>query len=52
MQKRAGLLLLTRNLMLLDRFEKRVRSRFNGNKLCIFRPDDPLIYVKILTKRI
>ncbi len=37
-QERGGLVILTRNLMLIDRFEKRVRSRFQGNRLTIFRP--------------
>lgn len=35
---KCGLFLLTNKLMLTDLFEKRVKSRFQGTKICLFRP--------------
>lgn len=52
MQQRAGLVLITRDLRITDKFEKRIKSRFCGNRLCIFRPEKSDIYIKIITKRI
>lgn len=52
MIKNGGLFLLTTRLTLMDQFEKRVKSRFQGTKICLFRPEKADVYLKIIGKRI
>jgi hypothetical protein len=51
-QKRAGLVILSRQLMLIEKFEKRIRSRFEGHRFCLYRPEESDIFIKIVSKRI
>lgn len=39
-------------LKITDKFEKRVKSRFCGTRICIFRSENVDDYINIFTKRI